>query len=275
MRDRVGQPRRRADRGLGLEVERDRADRESSTDRRPPRIVPVPCSPRAQRRAWALASVGTSATAASSRSVSLGVRPHAPSSPPAAATSAMRSRTSGTVSSPSQPGPKTTPTQGSSRKREAASRIASQSGLARPASSPWPSTSPPTSTSAIASQPRRAAASVSPCAAPAGPPCGSISATGSPRKRAMCDSAKWNGPGPRVSGPASAAYSPIRSAPSSSSRRRGPGRASITRRSQLTPPTCASSPASRARSAVASAPTTSPPPPMPTDSTDREAAKKG
>src|SRR4051794_4927917 len=235
-----------------------------------------PNSPRAHRSACALASVGTSATAPSSRSTASGVRPQAPRSPPAAATSAIRSDTSAGRSSPSQPGPKTTPTQGSARCRAAASSTASHSGLARPGSSPCASTSPPTSTSATASQPSRSAAAARPSATPGAPPCGSMRTTGSPRKRAMCDSAKWNGPGPRVPGPASAAHAPSRSWRSStSSRRRGPGWGSIGRRSQVTPPTCACSPAARARSAVASAPTTSPPPPMPTDSTDVAAAKKG
>src|SRR4051794_21107682 len=235
-----------------------------------------PNSPRAHRSACALASVGTSATAASRRSTSSGVRPQAPSSPPAAATSAIRSDTSAGRSSPSQPGPKTTPTQGRARCRAAASSTASHSGLASPGSPPCASTSPPTSTSATASQPRRSAAAARPSATPAGPPCGSIRATGSPRKRAMCDSAKWKGPGPRVSGPASPAQGPSRSSsPSTSSSRRGPGWGSIGRRSQVTPPTWALRPTARAGSAVASAPTTSPPPPMPTDSTDRAAAKNG
>src|SRR5829696_5094059 len=248
---------------------------ESGTVRRPPRISARPVAPRAQRTAWALASVGTSATAASSRSASAGVRPQAPSRPPAAATSATRASTSSVVSSPSQPTPKTAPTAGVRMWTAAASRTASHSGLASPGSSPWPKTSPPTSTSATRSHSSAAAAASSPRATARGPSLGSTSTVGSPSTRAMCASAKRKPPGPLVSGPASATEPSSGSACSISASRRGPGIGSIGRRSQVTPPTRALSPAARAAPATPRAPTTSPPPPMPMQSTRRAAAKNG
>ncbi len=59
-------------------------------------------------------------------------------------------------------------------------------------------------------------------------------------------------------------------APSISASSRGPGLGSIGRRSQVTPPRTGAAPWARQASAVASAPTTSPPPPIPSTSGRRE-----
>src|SRR5829696_8380480 len=79
------------------------ATADSSTERRPPLIAVGPPAPRKARTACALASVGTSASAPSSRSTTGPVRPRAPANPPASATSPRRSSVSAGVSSPSQP----------------------------------------------------------------------------------------------------------------------------------------------------------------------------
>src|SRR4051794_8168104 len=238
----------------------------SSTVRRPSRIDALPVSPRAQRQAIALASVGTASTARPRRSIDASSRPSAPRLPPAAHTSAIRARTSAGVSSPSQPMPKIAPVTGRPIAGAAASSTASASGLPRPASSPWASTSPPTSSSTTWSQPSRRAASPSASPTARGPGPGSTSTTSWPVSSATRDSAKRKPPGPVVSGPASATASLRTSAPDNSSRARGPGSGSTGRRSQVSPPTTASRSRSAAASAHASAPTTSPPPPMPTTS---------
>ena len=72
---------------------------------RPPAAADLtgPFAPRKARTAWALASVGMRAIAASSRSAIGGVIPRTPAMPPAAATSARRAAAPSSVSSPSQP----------------------------------------------------------------------------------------------------------------------------------------------------------------------------
>src|SRR3954449_4221803 len=240
--------------------------------RRPPRISTVPWAPRAHAKAWALASVGTAATAVSTRCAASGVRPHAPSHPPAAATSAKRARTSSGVSSPSQPVPKTPRTTGTRRASPgaAASTTASHSGLPRPGSSPWASTSPPTSTKTTRSHSRCAAAVAMPCSIAAGPPLTSSRTTVSSSASASRVSAKRTPLRVRVRGPARATAASRRSASSTSASDRGPGSGSTAERSHVVPPTTASRPRPRTSSAVASAPTTSPPPPMPRHRTRRE-----
>src|SRR4051794_22527367 len=238
----------------------------SVTWRRPRRIATSPVSPRAQRSAIALASVGTVSTAAASRSSVAASGATSASAPPAAATSSRRATTSSGRSSPSQPAPNTapiTPTPAAASAGAAARTSASASGLASPGSSPWASTSPPTSRSTTRSQRSSAHATASPSAMAAGPPFGSTSTVGAPSSSAMRPSAKRKPPGPRASGPASATASCNGRAPVTSSRRRGPGSGSIGRRSQVRPPRTDSHPAAAAIPAGASAPTTSPPPPIP------------
>ncbi len=159
-----------------VEVERERAERRQ---RRPAGgrrgSWSSPISPRAQRIACALASVGITAHDALEL---VGDRratcPRSPSRPPAAASAARRSSSSSIVSSPSQQGPKTAPTRPRRRAAAdappAASMTASQSGLARPGSEPSPSTSPPTSTRSRAGRRRaRARALARPSATARGP----------------------------------------------------------------------------------------------------------
>jgi hypothetical protein len=87
----------------------------------------------------------------------------------------------------------------------------------------------------------------------------------------MRDSAKTT-PDSRTRVPPDAASTPGANGrpPSISASARGPGCGSIGRRSQVTPPTTGSAPWTRQASAVASAPTTSPPPPIPSTSGRRE-----
>ena len=196
----AAQPRRRRrSRAAGRTRRRRRRARSSITLRRPWRIGASPRSPRAQRSAIALASVGTSRATASTRSSCVGVErcPRA-----VVPTSSRRARTSSGVSSPSQPAPKTAPTAAAcAGTARGASSTASASGLARPGSSPWASTSPPTSSSTIRSQPSCAAASSSAAAIARGPGLGSTSTVRSPVARATCDSQNRKPPGPLVSGP--------------------------------------------------------------------------
>ena len=107
--------------------------------RRPFRMVVSPNSPRKQRSACALASVGTASHGRLEPLRPPGrVSPRTPASPPARATSATRSSTSSGVSSPSQPIPNTAGQHGQPasccRRAPAAIITASQSGLARPGS---------------------------------------------------------------------------------------------------------------------------------------------
>src|SRR4051812_14958212 len=74
-----------------------------------------------------------------------------------------------------------------------------------------------------------------------------------------------------VVGPASAAWSPSNSASSTWSMGRGPGLGSIAKRSHATPPRATSGPRDSQNRPTASAPTTSPPPPIPRTSTRRAA----
>src|SRR3954452_9422252 len=244
----------------------------SVTWRRPRRIATSPVSPRAQRSAIALASVGTVSTAAASRSSVAASGATSASAPPAAETSSRRATTSSGRSSPSQPAPNTapiTPTPAAASAGAAARTSASASGLASPGALPWASPSPPTSRSTTRSQRSSAPATASPSAMAAGPPFGSTSTVGAPSSSAMRPSAKRNPPGPLASGPASATASCSGRAPVTSSSRRGPGSGSIGRRSQVRPPRTVSHPAAAAMPAGASAPTTSPPPPMPRHRTRR------
>ena len=145
------------------------------------------------------------------------------------------------VSSPSQPAPKTAAEHGHARRGRARARrrarAASASGLASPGSSPWASTSPPTSSRTTASQPQ-----------PAGRDGEALGHRRGARMRVDQDGGlaeqlghpaprrSGSRPGPRHPGPASATAACSGSAPVTSSRRRGPGSGSIGRRSQVRPP---------------------------------------
>ena len=69
--------------------------------------------------------------------------------------------------------------------------------------------------------------------------------------------------GVEVDGPASTEWSPRGRAPRISAAERGPGRGSTTERSHETPPSLNGVPIASQIRATASAPTTSPPPPIP------------
>ena len=205
---------------------------ESSKARAPPRMLTVPLAPRKARTAWALASVGTSASDSSTRAATGSVRPRAPHRPPAAATQEMRSNTSSTVSSESHPIPNTPSSTGcpsAARRCAAASMTASHSGLRRPGSSPWARTSPPTSMNTVRSRPSAVIAWPRPSAIAAGPPWMSTSTVGRPRYAAIRDSAKnTSRPRTRVCGPGEQdARGELPRAPRS--RRRGAGRARVDR----------------------------------------------
>ena len=157
----------RVGRSERVEVVGQRSRGGSSTERRPPRISTVPRSPRAQRTPSALASVGTMPAGG------LDLLAERRGQPPASEQRTRRGRGRRSarpprpaLSSPSQPAPWTPQSTGSSAASSipAASITASQSGLARPGSSPWARTSPPTSTRTIRSQPRAEAASRRPAA---------------------------------------------------------------------------------------------------------------
>ena len=126
---------------------------------------------------------------------------------------------------------------------------ASHSGLASPGSSPWASVSPPTSTWSTSRSQSRAAAAAASCPRSRADRGWVIDQHGLRAQwRAMCDSAKRM-PASNLRVPASARAAVDGASPwpsPISATLRGPGRGSITRRSQLTPPTTVCSPQSLA-----------------------------
>ena len=143
---------------------------------------------------------------------------------------------------------------------------ASHSGLRSPGSSPRATTSPPTSTSTSRSHLSAAIACASPSATGAGPSLMSIStrraARGTRPSATRRRTRRGRAGGCRVRPAGCPARAPSASVISAAAR--GPGTGSNGRRSQVRPPSTGSAPSySRTSSAVASAPTTSPPPPMP------------
>ena len=233
-------------------AERDRRRRSRTTTRRrrarsaarcarPPRIAAGRSRRARSARAIALASVGTWRHARPRRGAApprraAGRRGRRRRRPPRRARSATSAGVELAVAAGAEDARRRA---GASRRcGAAASSTASASGLASPGSSPWASTSPPTSSSTTGRSRARAAASSSPAATARGPGFGSTSTVGSPSSSAMprlgeAEAAGAGGLGP---GERDGVVQRARR-PSISSRRRGPGSGSIGRRSQVMPPT--------------------------------------
>ncbi len=276
-----GQPRGRATAARGSRNTVHAPTGESCTARRPFRIVVLPNSPRKQRSAPALASVGTASTAASSRSTTGAVSPRMPASPPARrhlghALQHLGRRELAVAADPEH------------ARRARADPPSRRSGRRRPSSrrrtGGWPARA--RGRARARPRPRRAARAGRTPSSRRGllqaprhrrpaPRFTSTSTVGSPRSSAMRASANRTPlAATRVAGRGlqhrgrelAGALDLVRAC-------RGPGAGSIGRRSQVTPPTTGRAPVwSRQDSATPSAPTTSPPPPMPITSGRRAEA---
>ena len=231
---------------------------------------------RARRRtAWALASVGTAATAASRRvEERRAAMPHAPvSAPPAASSASALEHLLGRELAVAGRARRPHRSRGVRRWRGRGEQHARPpAGLPSPGSCPWARTSPPTSTSATRSQPSCAHASSSAAATAGG------AGVRVDEDRALAEHAGHVGLGEaEAAGPARVWARRARRRRSGAPRRRsrragaGPGAGRRPAAPRSAPPTTADGAERSARSATTSAPTTSPPPPMPMHRT-REAS---